>query len=423
MTEDTMSCPYTGGDTDLLETATDDAAATDHSASNSASEAPEEGAAKKSSAKKSAGRGERGGKNDKLNRADEGFFGPGSVAWKVWGFPGSALHGFARAVTIEHLDPDLVAAVDESGQVIKRTPIRYDRTMEYFAAVLAADAQTVTRMSDILMKVHDRSYGVNPVTGNNYEANRPSSQLWIHVTAWHSILYVYEKFGPGKLSRDEENEYWAQMAISAQFQPINLEDLPRTRGEVQAYLDGWREKLSASEAAVFNISHILDGFETIDPDLPKWLQKLGRPLLRRSVIATYPRWMRKMMGLNQSSRIMDELSIALWKPIYKAMQVQPRLMMWMVKRTCPRATRFYEPILFETPADSPRVYTPEVARRMFGNPLTPLEQREELLRKRGEGKGQKAYDHNHEDTILEFKNAESVETAEETINADGYKVG
>ncbi|MDN6325936.1 MAG: DUF2236 domain-containing protein, partial [Corynebacterium sp.] len=157
-----MSCPYTGGDTDLLETATDDAAATDHSASNSASEAPEEGAAKKSSAKKSAGRGERGGKNDKLNRADEGFFGPGSVAWKVWGFPGSALHGFARAVTIEHLDPDLVAAVDESGQVIKRTPIRYDRTMEYFAAVLAADAQTVTRMSDILMKVHDRSYGTNP---------------------------------------------------------------------------------------------------------------------------------------------------------------------------------------------------------------------------------------------------------------------
>ncbi|MDN6353083.1 MAG: DUF2236 domain-containing protein, partial [Corynebacterium sp.] len=87
-------------------------------------------------------------------RADEGFFGPGSVAWKVWTFPTSALQGFFRAVTIEHLDPDLVAAVDDSGQVYKRTPTRYDRTMEYFAAVLFADAPTGTRRSDIRMTVH-----------------------------------------------------------------------------------------------------------------------------------------------------------------------------------------------------------------------------------------------------------------------------
>ena len=158
----------------------------------------------------------RGAAKDMATRADEGFFGPGSVAWKVWTFPTSALQGFFRAVTIEHLDPDLVAAVDDSGQVYKRTPTRYDRTMEYFAAVLFADAQTVTRMSDILMKVHDRSYGTNPVTGNDYEANRPSSQLWILVTAWHSILCTYEKFGPGKLSRDEENEYWEQMVTAVE---------------------------------------------------------------------------------------------------------------------------------------------------------------------------------------------------------------
>ncbi len=65
-------------------------------------------------------------------------------------------------MTIEHLDPDLVAAADDSGQVCKRTPIGYDRTMEFFAAVFFADAQAVTRMSDILMKVHDRSYGEEP---------------------------------------------------------------------------------------------------------------------------------------------------------------------------------------------------------------------------------------------------------------------
>lgn len=35
--------------------------------------------------------------------ADYGFFGPGSVTWKVWTYPSSALMGFMRAVTIEQL--------------------------------------------------------------------------------------------------------------------------------------------------------------------------------------------------------------------------------------------------------------------------------------------------------------------------------
>jgi uncharacterized protein (DUF2236 family) len=364
----------------------------------------------------------RGGKGDTLVRADEGFFGPDSVAWKVWTYPASALQGFFRAVTIEHLDPDLVAAVDASGQVIKRMPVRYDRTMEYFAAVTFADAQTVTRMSDILMKVHDRSYGVNPVTGNDYEANKPSSQLWILVTAWHSILYVYEKFGPGKLSRDEENEYWAQMKIAAQFQPIDLDDVPSTRGEVQAYLDSWREKLSASEAAVYNISEILDAFENAFVDLPKPLRMIGRPLFRRSVIATYPHWMRGMMGLKQS-KAMDAAMFALWKPILTAFSKSPGAVMWVVGRICPRAERYIDPAIRGIPAETPKVYTPEVARRMFGNPKTPREQRDELLTLRAEGKGQKAYAHNHEDTILEFRNAESAESTAGVVDSDEFKVG
>lgn len=60
---------------------------------------------------------------------------------------------------------------------------------------------------------------------------------------------------------------------------------------------------------------------------------------------------------------------------------------------------------------------------MYGNPLTPLEQREELLKKRTEGPGQKAYDHNHTDQILEFRAADSQETAETVLSDGDYKVG
>ncbi|CAM5726592.1 oxygenase MpaB family protein [Mycolicibacterium aubagnense] len=80
---------------------------------------------------------------------DYGFFGPDSVTWRVWSYPTSLLLGFARAVTIEHLDPFLAAAVDASGQVYARTRLRYDRTMQYFALVAFGDAESVLDASEI----------------------------------------------------------------------------------------------------------------------------------------------------------------------------------------------------------------------------------------------------------------------------------
>lgn len=206
------------------------------------------------------------------------------------------------------------------------------------------------------------------------------------------------------------------MSVTAAFQTINPEDVPATRGEVLKFLDDWRQKLSASEAAIRNVDHIIDGFRTIGPDLPKWFIKLGRLFLRWSIIATYPRWMRPMLGVKQS-KLADSLSIALWRPIHEVLDSNPKLFLWLLKRICPRAVRYMEPLLRKTPAKTPRVYTPAVARRMFGNPLTPLEQREELLKKRQEGVGQTSYGHNHHDEILEFAYADDVEAAAKVLDA------
>ncbi|MBN9636154.1 MAG: DUF2236 domain-containing protein, partial [Actinobacteria bacterium] len=136
--------------------------------------------------------------------ADYGFFGPDSVTWRVWSYPTSLLLGFARAVTIEHLDPYLAAAVDASGQVYARTRLRYDRTMQYFALVAFGDAESVLDASEILVKIHGKAIGTEPISGKQFDANDPYSQLWIHLTAWHSILDTYEMFGPGKLTDAEE---------------------------------------------------------------------------------------------------------------------------------------------------------------------------------------------------------------------------
>ena len=334
-------------------------------------------------------------------RRDEGLFPADSVSRRVWSYPTSALLGFIRAVTIEHLDPDLTAAVDASGQVLQRPALRYDRTVQYFATVLFGDAESVIRSSDVLMKVHARAHGPNPVTGGTFDSNDPDSQLWIHMTAWHSILYVYEKFGPGTLSRAEENEYWRECAIAASVQPIRVEDVPTTRGEVQKYFDDWRDRLASSEAAVHNIDFILDGMRTIFTALPAPMRAVLGPVIRSGVIATYPRWMRPLMGVRQS-RLQDVMVTALIRPGMATLARSPRAQMWFLERVAPRGGPVLTGYIRGVPAESSSVYTAERARAKFGDPRSPLEQYADQLAARGADPALDPYEHNHHDAPLEF---------------------
>ncbi|MDV8001788.1 oxygenase MpaB family protein [Rhodococcus sp. IEGM 1408] len=334
-------------------------------------------------------------------RQDEGLFVPDSVARRVWSYPTSALLGFIRAVTIEHLDPDLTAAVAHSGQVVQRPALRYDRTVQYFATVLFGDAASVIKSSDVLMKVHSRAYGPNPVTGGEYDSNDPASQLWIHMTAWHSILYVYEMYGPGKLSRTDENEYWRECAVAAECQPIHVHDVPRTRGEVQKYFDDWRDRLASSEAAVHNIEFILAGMRTIFTALPAPMRAVMGPVIRAGVIATYPRWMRALMGVRQS-RVTDSAVVAVLRPGMAALARSPRAQLWFLERVAPRGGPVLTDHLRGIPAETSSVYSPEQARKKFGDPRTPLEQYADQLAVRRDGATAKPYEHKHREAPLEF---------------------
>ena len=144
-----------------------------------------------------------------LRVTDQGFFGSDSPTWKVWASP-TALIGFQRSVVLEHFDPNLTAAVADSAGIYTDPFGRLDRTLAYFLLVATADSKTAIEASEHLMDVHRKATGIEPITGKRYSANNPASQLWIHVTGWHSVLKCYEMFGPGPLSPDEEARYWRE---------------------------------------------------------------------------------------------------------------------------------------------------------------------------------------------------------------------
>ncbi|WP_433032993.1 oxygenase MpaB family protein [Actinomycetospora sp. CA-053990] len=285
--------------------------------------------------------------------ADYGFFGPESVTWKVWSYPTSLALGFLRAVVVEELDPFLLASVAQSGQVQARPRLRYDRTMQYFATVKFGDTASVLAAADTLMKIHARAIGTDPVTGRPFDANDPDSQLWIHLTAWHSILYTYEVFGPGKLPAHEEEQYWEECARAAEFQTIDPADVPRTREGIRAYFEAYRPRLIASEVAQGMMDFLLDADAIVlPPELPAPLRRLFTAATRRAVIATLPRWMRRLGGTPQPA-VVDALAVAVTRPVIRLLAASTTLQLALLKVASPRTVPVLEPVLRGTPR-SPR---------------------------------------------------------------------
>jgi uncharacterized protein (DUF2236 family) len=305
---------------------------------------------------------------------DYGFFGPDSVTWKVWTYPTSVTIGFQRAVVIEELDPALIAAVDATSDVRYRPRTRYDRTLRYFAMISLGDTRSAMTASNVLVKVHAKAVGIEPLSGNRYDANDPHSQLWIHLTAWHSILYAYEKYGPGKLTPEEEARYWAECAVAAELQTCDPADVPRTREGIQEYFAYMRPRLAGSEAAQSMMDHLLNA-KVMMPPVPLPLRPLNwvvNEVHRRATIATMPHWMRKMAGLRQS-RVTDTLVTPVMKIAFAVGATNPRLMLAVLNLLSPGTVPVAAPVLLGIPPERPETLTPAQARERYGI-LPPTEE-------------------------------------------------
>ncbi len=298
---------------------------------------------------------------------DYGFFGPDSVTWKVWSYPTSLTIGFQRSVVIEELDPALVAAVDKTHEIYKRPRTRYDRTLRYFAMVAFGDSASTVKAADVLVKVHSKAVGTDEVTGIRYDANDPASQLWIHLTAWHSILVAYEKYGPGKLSPEEEEQYWAECALAAELQTCDPSDVPTTREGIRQYFDDMRPQLLGSDIAKKAMNHLLRA-EVMLPPMPPALRPgalVITAFLRQGTLATMPKWMRRMSGLPVNPAL-DAAVVPVLRMAFKTISMSTRFQLMLLQLLSPTTVAVAAPVLRSVPARNPVTTTPSRAQARFG---------------------------------------------------------
>ena len=240
-------------------------------------------------------------------RENYGFFGPDSPTWRVWSSP-TSLIAFQRSVVLEHFDPFLTAAVADRAGIYTDPRGRLDSTLSYFLIVALADGRSAIEASDLLTRVHADATGIEPISGKRYSANNPDSQLWIHLTGWHSVLKCYEMYGPGPLTPTEERRYWAECAVAAQLQTFDPAAVPADRDGIHDYFAAVRPRLCTSERARRGMHYLLRTPLSQSNAQFAVLSNLTAP----AVIATLPRWMRELGDMDQPS-IVD----VVYRPLVK----------------------------------------------------------------------------------------------------------
>lgn len=226
-------------------------------------------------------------------RRDDGYFGPGSVTWRVLADPAAGPGGLS-ALFLQALHPLAMAGVDQHSDFHDSFWPRLQRTAEYVMTVTFADRARVDGAAARVRAAHEYVRGVDPVTGRPYAAGDEDLLRWVHVTEVSSFLEAARRAG-APISDAEADEYYREQVVAARL--LGATDVPASRAEVADYVAEVRHRdlraSATSRAAALRLLVPPMSLRTTltTPARPAWsaIAALG--------FALQPRWARRMHGL------------------------------------------------------------------------------------------------------------------------------
>jgi uncharacterized protein (DUF2236 family) len=220
--------------------------------------------------------------------ADDGFFGPASVAWQVSADLAPPVAGL-RALLMQALHPLAMAGVDQhSGW--RRDPVgRLAATSTYLATITFGGRAAAAAAAARVRGVHDHVRGVDAVTGRPYAAGDPALLLWVHAALVQSSLAAGQAFGT-PLSADDSDRHVAEMMVAAELVGVPRPLIPASIAELDRYVASVQPELRCTPAARESMAYLLDP-PGLDQELAGFWQDV-----RDGAIAVLPEWAREMYG-------------------------------------------------------------------------------------------------------------------------------
>jgi uncharacterized protein (DUF2236 family) len=223
-----------------------------------------------------------------VDPADDGFFGPDSVTWRLHADLSAPVSGL-RSLLLQALHPLAMAGVDQHSDWRLDPVGRLAATSAYEATVTYGDRASATRVAQRVRAVHTRVRGVDPVTGQPYEAGDPALLLWVHAALVDSALAAGTLFGT-PLAGADADAYVGEMRIAAELLGVPPEIIPASVAGLERYIAGVRPELRCTPAAAESMGYLLDP-AGLDSDIAELWQDI-----REAAIAALPDWARQEYG-------------------------------------------------------------------------------------------------------------------------------
>jgi uncharacterized protein (DUF2236 family) len=220
--------------------------------------------------------------------ADDGFFGPASVAWRISGDAAGLIAGL-RALLMQALHPLAMAGVDQhSGW--RQDPVgRLAATTGYLTTVTFGERAVATEASEQVRRIHEHVRGTDTVTGQSYSAGDPALLLWVHAAFVDAAIVARDLFGT-PLSPADADRYVAEMVAAAVLVGVPAGQVPDSTAALAAYIESVRPELRCTPAAAESMAYLL-----APPGLDEDVAEIFADI-RDGAVASLPDWARDLYG-------------------------------------------------------------------------------------------------------------------------------
>lgn len=170
----------------------------------------------------------------------DGYFAPGSVIRRVGNTPVTPFLGGGTAVLLQVAHPLVAAGVAEHSDYHRDLWQRLGRTLRALYLITFGTKAEADRAGAAVQATHAYVHGTTRTQlgrfppGTPYSAADPELMLWVHATLVEASLSAYQRFAH-RLSRDEQEQYYAEMALVARLFGTPAAVIPPTLGEFRDY--------------------------------------------------------------------------------------------------------------------------------------------------------------------------------------------
>lgn len=226
-------------------------------------------------------------------RADEGYFGPSSVTWKVVSHPAALNVGGGMAVLLQVLDPGEMRHLSrttiarEGGEA---SAARFKRTGAYLITVNFGDKAHADAAAAHVDRLHERAVFTDPDTGEVVRAKNPEWLRWTHNTFVWGALTAALAYGL-ELTEAEQDRF-----VLEQHRAAELLHVPGPLPETKRELDEVIAHKGDSAALILPAADIARALR--NPGDGGMLQKWVGRNVQYGMLALMPDWALRLYGID-----------------------------------------------------------------------------------------------------------------------------